>query len=122
MRLAGLRSFGVRLGLAFQLVDDVLGLWGNPAVTGKPTGSDLARRKKSMPVVHVLNSKHPAAVKVRTCYARSSDFDLSDMAEVIALAAAGTGQPRRPDMRWTQRSRRCAPPGAPIRSSPHSKP
>ena len=44
------------LGLAFQLVDDLLGIWGDPAVTGKPVHSDLRSRKKSLPVVAALTS------------------------------------------------------------------
>jgi geranylgeranyl diphosphate synthase type I len=45
-----LMTFGREVGLAFQLVDDVLGIWGDPAVTGKPVHSDLRSRKKSLPV------------------------------------------------------------------------
>jgi geranylgeranyl diphosphate synthase, type I len=45
-----LTTFGRQCGLAFQLVDDVLGIWGDPAVTGKPVHSDLRSRKKSFPV------------------------------------------------------------------------
>jgi 4-hydroxy-3-methylbut-2-enyl diphosphate reductase len=47
----GFGEFGRRLGLAFQMRDDVLGIWGADAETGKPTGSDIRRRKKSLPVV-----------------------------------------------------------------------
>ena len=49
-----LRTFGAEVGLAFQLVDDVLGIWGDPAVTGKPVLSDLRARKKSLPVAYAL--------------------------------------------------------------------
>jgi geranylgeranyl diphosphate synthase type I len=49
---ACLASFGRHLGLAFQMRDDILGVWGDPARTGKPCGSDLARRKKSLLVLH----------------------------------------------------------------------
>lgn len=48
------RSFGLHLGLAFQLLDDVLGIWGDEAVTGKPVGADIARRKKTLPIIHGL--------------------------------------------------------------------
>jgi geranylgeranyl diphosphate synthase type I len=48
------REFGRRLGLAFQVQDDVLGIWGDTAQTGKPAGDDIAARKKSFPVVHAL--------------------------------------------------------------------
>ncbi|MFB0614543.1 polyprenyl synthetase family protein [Streptomyces sp. AGS-58] len=50
---------GRHLGIAFQLVDDVLGIWGDPAVTGKPVGGDLRERKKTYPVLAALGS--PAA-------------------------------------------------------------
>ena len=42
------------MGLAFQLVDDVLGIWGDTAVTGKPVFSDLRSRKKTLPVTYGL--------------------------------------------------------------------
>ena len=45
-----LATYGAELGVAFQLVDDVLGIWGDPSVTGKPVGSDLRARKRSLPV------------------------------------------------------------------------
>ena len=51
-RQRDLRAFGYHVGLAFQMRDDVLGVWGDPAVTGKPAGSDIGRRKKSLPILH----------------------------------------------------------------------
>jgi geranylgeranyl diphosphate synthase type I len=47
-----LREFGEALGIAFQMQDDLLGLWGNPEQTGKPIGSDLRNRKKTLPILH----------------------------------------------------------------------
>ncbi len=41
--------------MAFQLVDDLLGIWGSPAVTGKPVFSDLIARKKTLPVTWSLD-------------------------------------------------------------------
>jgi geranylgeranyl diphosphate synthase, type I len=49
-----LRDFGRHLGVAFQATDDLLGIWGDPATTGKPTGNDIRQRKKSMPIVAAL--------------------------------------------------------------------
>jgi len=43
-------EMGRDLGRAFQIRDDLLGIWGNGTVTGKPQGSDIRRRKKSLPV------------------------------------------------------------------------
>ncbi|OXY89208.1 polyprenyl synthetase family protein [Streptomyces diastatochromogenes] len=57
--VAALDRAGRHLGVAFQLVDDVLGIWGDPAVTGKPVGGDLRERKKTFPVLAALGS--PAA-------------------------------------------------------------
>lgn len=49
-----LRSYGAHLGVAFQAVDDILGIWGDPERTGKPRGNDLSTRKKSLPVAFAL--------------------------------------------------------------------
>ena len=51
-----LSGYGYHLGLAFQAVDDLLGIWGQPEVTGKPAWSDLRQRKKSVPVAYALSS------------------------------------------------------------------
>ena len=53
-RREGLRSFGHYLGMAFQMRDDVLGIWGDPATLGKPVGADLTRHKKTLPILHGL--------------------------------------------------------------------
>jgi len=47
--------FGQAVGLAFQVQDDVLGIWGDPAVTGKAAGNDVLHRKKSLPMLYTLN-------------------------------------------------------------------
>lgn len=59
---AALTEFGRNLGLSFQLQDDVLGIWGDPAVTGKADG-DLVRRKKTLPVLFA--AEHDAVVRER---------------------------------------------------------
>ncbi|MFP3136879.1 MAG: polyprenyl synthetase family protein [Nitrososphaeria archaeon] len=48
------RGFADNLGIAFQLVDDLLGLVGDPAVTGKPVGSDVREGKKTLPIALAL--------------------------------------------------------------------
>ncbi|MGH3416339.1 MAG: family 2 encapsulin nanocompartment cargo protein polyprenyl transferase [Actinocrinis sp.] len=65
-------AFGREVGLAFQLVDDLIGIWGDPEVTGKPAGADLAARKKSLPVVAALAAGGPAARELAALY-RSAD-------------------------------------------------
>jgi len=54
--IAGLEEFGRQLGLAFQIRDDLLGVWGNTAETGKPARDDLRAGKRSYPVVAALES------------------------------------------------------------------
>ncbi|MEV6977078.1 polyprenyl synthetase family protein [Kitasatospora sp. NPDC093806] len=56
-----LAEAGGQLGLAFQCVDDILGIWGDPAVTGKPVRGDLRERKKSLPVIAALAASESAA-------------------------------------------------------------
>jgi geranylgeranyl diphosphate synthase type I len=51
------RQFGSSLGLAFQVQDDLLGIWGNSAQTGKSAESDLLSGKKSLPVLYGLGQK-----------------------------------------------------------------
>jgi geranylgeranyl diphosphate synthase type I len=49
-----LADFGRHLGIAFQAIDDVLGIWGEPSVTGKPVGNDLRQHKKTLPIALAL--------------------------------------------------------------------
>ncbi|MEE1796956.1 family 2 encapsulin nanocompartment cargo protein polyprenyl transferase [Streptomyces sp. BE308] len=61
-------GFGREAGLSFQLIDDLIGIWGDPAHTGKPAGADLAAHKKSLPVVAALTSGTPAAADLAVLY------------------------------------------------------
>lgn len=58
-KVSALREFGEALGLAFQAVDDWLGIWGDPARVGKPAASDLRQRKASLPIVMGLAADSP---------------------------------------------------------------
>lgn len=51
---AALRAYGRALGLAFQMQDDLLGVWGVEERTGKPAAADLWGRKLGLPTVHAL--------------------------------------------------------------------
>lgn len=48
------QTFGEQLGLAFQIQDDILGIWGDPKVTGKPSADDILQCKKTLPVLFAL--------------------------------------------------------------------
>nr|WP_203614504.1 polyprenyl synthetase family protein [Streptomyces sp. SID13726] len=62
--VAALDRAGRHLGLAFQIVDDVLGIWGDPLVTGKPVHGDLRERKKTLPVLAALDAPTPEAARL----------------------------------------------------------
>jgi geranylgeranyl diphosphate synthase type I len=49
-------KFGYHLGLAFQIIDDINGVWGNSAETGKAVGSDFRNGKKTLPTLVALKS------------------------------------------------------------------
>ncbi|MFJ7305629.1 polyprenyl synthetase family protein [Streptomyces sp. NPDC099088] len=51
---------GRHLGVAFQIVDDILGLWGDPTTTGKSASADLRSGKKTYPLVVALDASNPA--------------------------------------------------------------
>ena len=59
------RSFGHYLGLAFQVQDDILGIWGDEAVTGKSAASDLVDGKNSLPVLAGLSANKKFAERWR---------------------------------------------------------
>ena len=83
--LGQFERLGRTLGVAFQVRDDVLGIWGDPEKTGKVAGADLQRRKKSLPVLVALGG--PAGDVVRTAY--SSDGDVAVEPVVSAMEQAG---------------------------------
>ncbi|MFG2722743.1 family 2 encapsulin nanocompartment cargo protein polyprenyl transferase [Streptomyces sp. NPDC048416] len=66
--VAAMDAFGREAGLAFQLIDDLIGIWGDTGHTGKPAGADLAAHKKSLPVVAALGSGTPAAAELAELY------------------------------------------------------
>lgn len=61
-QLAALRAFGLPLGVAYQLRDDLLGVFGDPAVTGKPAGDDLREGKRTV-LIALARPRLPAPVR-----------------------------------------------------------
>jgi len=85
-------AYGSDLGVAFQLVDDLLGIWGDPAVTGKPVGSDLRARKNSAPVTAALRTGGDAAGRLRELYEAAAPMSDLDVAEARALVDRAGGR------------------------------
>ncbi|MDW6058786.1 polyprenyl synthetase family protein [Streptomyces sp. FXJ1.4098] len=95
-----LERYGYHLGLAFQAVDDLLGIWGDPDATGKQTWSDLRQRKKSLPVVAALDAGGEAserlarllAADAKKTEAEFADFDEEEFAARAALIEQAGGR------------------------------
>jgi geranylgeranyl diphosphate synthase, type I len=88
----GLAGFGAHVGLAFQLTDDLIGIWGAPEVTGKPVRSDLRARKKSLPVVAALTSGTQAGAELGAMLARSDPLGEEDLLRAADLVVAAGGK------------------------------
>jgi geranylgeranyl diphosphate synthase, type I len=76
--LEALTGFGLPLGEAFQLRDDLLGVYGDPAVTGKPAGDDLTEGKRTVLVALALQGA-PAADARRLDAALGSTLTLDEV-------------------------------------------
>lgn len=83
---AALRSYGRSLGLAFQIQDDLLGVWGEEGTTGKPAAADIRGRKLGLPAVHTLGQASPQdrAVLARV-YGGSGEVSAGEVAAVLGV-------------------------------------
>ena len=84
--ISAYRGFGWALGLAFQLNDDLLGIWGDQALTGKET-SDIAERKKTLPLIYALaEATGEDRERLQAILAQSDDAPTPDeVAEVLVI-------------------------------------
>jgi geranylgeranyl diphosphate synthase, type I len=77
-------DLGRAYGNAFQIEDDVLGIWGESATTGKPAGADLAKRKWTFPVVWALGGPpSPARDRIAAAYEPGTELDRAAVDAVI---------------------------------------
>ncbi|MFB7506664.1 polyprenyl synthetase family protein [Streptomyces broussonetiae] len=84
--------FGLHLGLAFQIADDILGIWGDPRRTGKPVGSDLRNRKGSFPVTAALASGTPEAAELARFYAGQGPVGEEEARHITDLVTRAGGR------------------------------
>ncbi|MGE3856140.1 MAG: polyprenyl synthetase family protein [Dehalococcoidia bacterium] len=82
------REFGRRTGLAFQAVDDVLGIWGDPALTGKPVGDDLASRKMTYPVIVAMGGVDGARLRAAYEDRTAASADVPALRALVDAAGA----------------------------------
>ncbi|MFJ7956303.1 polyprenyl synthetase family protein [Streptomyces sp. NPDC096319] len=88
--VSALERAGRHLGLAFQAVDDILGVWGDPAVTGKPVHADLRRGKKTFPVLAALAGGGGAARELEALLGSALPID-GDAAALAAMLVEEAG-------------------------------
>ena len=92
-RVARLARCGRLLGLTFQARDDVLGIWGDPALLGKPIGADIRRRKKSLPVLFGFSGATDAArERLEQLYASDDEMDEDAVADVMGVLESANAE------------------------------
>ena len=82
----GIVRFGRAVGRLFQIRDDYLGIWGDEAITGKSTDSDIVQRKKSYPIVYAFQEATGAArVELLRLYGQEtlSEPDVDKVMEIL---------------------------------------
>ena len=83
-----LRSFGDAMGTAFQVRDDILGVWASTAELGKTEAGDIYRRKKSLPILHALEHADTADQQfLRQVYKQEAPITSVQLEEVLAIFA-----------------------------------
>lgn len=80
------REFGRNSGLAFQIKDDVIGIWGNEDKSGKPLASDIQHKKKSLPVVYALQAVGGTArEELSNIYKKSDEISDGEIDRVLEI-------------------------------------
>ncbi len=87
---ATLGDYGAFVGIAFQIRDDILGVFGDPSKTGKPVYNDLRRRKKTILLLYALEHATNNQLKIlnKILNERVEEQDLAKAAEVIRETGA----------------------------------
>ena len=86
-----LRDFGMHLGMAFQIIDDLLDYTEVEAVTGKPSGSDLREQKVTLPLIYALPTLDAAERRQVDRLMTASEPTDEQIAEVIAAVTRAGG-------------------------------
>jgi geranylgeranyl diphosphate synthase, type I len=83
---------GFELGLVAQIADDINGMWGDPAVTGKPVLADLLRRKRSLPVVAMVAAEERVRRRFVDLWSIQEWTDSATLEMLDVLARGGAHQ------------------------------
>jgi len=79
------KESGRAMGYVFQIIDDVLGVWGDEETTGKPVGADIRRKKNSYPVVYTMGTAKDKDQKMLNEIYEKDELDDSDVDSVLAV-------------------------------------
>jgi|SRR5579875_210169 geranylgeranyl diphosphate synthase type I len=84
--IESLRDFGFEIGLAFQVRDDVLGIWASMAELGKTSAGDIYRRKKSLPILHAMeHADEQDRQTLQQIYQQVTPITEKEVATVLAI-------------------------------------
>ena len=78
-------KFGYHLGIAFQVIDDIVGVWGSTTQTGKPVGSDLKNGKKTLPTLIALKGGAAGNRRVLRSLLTRARFTAAEMETARAI-------------------------------------
>jgi len=84
--IESLRRFGDAMGVAFQVRDDILGVWASAAELGKTSAGDVYRRKKSLPILHALEHAAEREQNVlREVYTQATPLTTEQVEQVLTI-------------------------------------
>ena len=83
------KAFGQKIGIGFQIQDDLLGIWGDQSETGKSSRNDLRNKKKSLPVLYAMHHS-PQRDELKMLYTKEllSESDIDRIYEILTTAGA----------------------------------
>ncbi|MFQ5825917.1 MAG: polyprenyl synthetase family protein [Dehalococcoidia bacterium] len=80
-----LGQFGRKMGLAFQIRDDFLGIWGEERLTGKPRAADIQRKKKTLPIIYAFQQAESGMRQELEKLYRQESLGSQDVSKVMGI-------------------------------------
>jgi geranylgeranyl diphosphate synthase type I len=80
-----LDKFGHKLGMAFQIQDDILGIWGDGSATGKPLAQDILHKKKTLPIVYALEKSSGQQQQTLLTIYRQEHLNDADVGSIMGI-------------------------------------
>ncbi|MDN5585292.1 MAG: polyprenyl synthetase family protein [Brevibacterium sp.] len=90
-QLEEISRFGLPLGQAFQLRDDVLGVFGDPTATGKPAGDDIREGKRTVLIAESMKNLDPEQIRILAARLGNPNLSDAEVGECVAMLTASGG-------------------------------